>query len=210
MAGEQIILDPGADQLALVDSANGFFLIQHSYPVPEKNPLWATSVSTEGEQLVQTQYRNREINVVVRLHGSSQSDLNDKYRLISKKVAKITAEGGVLRRIFPDDRTIDFDLLEAHFDPTFDKRSLSTGISEVTLRFTAKPFGRGTEVALTNRKEIHQPQMIFAEGPLDGDVEGTARMVIQNDQAGQDQRWAVWGVQHDPETEVEWLGNPFN
>lgn len=204
MPGEGIILDPVSEdpanvQLDLVDNVS-YALLSHAYPPPPRDSIFVSSADTEGEAPVQHRYRNREISVTLRVTGASQSDILTRLGYLEQKAAKVNREGGTLKRTLPSGDTIVFDLLGGEGDPKFDRRFINLLRSEVSLKFQAKPFGRGPEVALASHTESILPVLVFNEVAIKGDVPATARLVI-TEGGGKDQWWVVWGVQsryYDP------------
>jgi hypothetical protein len=119
-------------------------------------------------------------------------------RSLQAKVTKIGRERGTLKYTLPNSEVIVFDLLAREsFKPEFDFKYFvhSGAYCTVSLGFTAKPYGRGTEVDLGDNVETTLPWLIFTETGVTGDVAAIGRLVIDNDQAATAQNWVGWGIE---------------
>lgn len=76
MPGERLVLDPRTEsaanapiELVEIDAADvrGVTLLEHDYPAPEPDSLYASSADTEGDPLIQNRYPNREIPLRLRV-----------------------------------------------------------------------------------------------------------------------------------------------
>lgn len=134
----------------LHDAANGVTVISAEYPVAAKDLVTAGSISTEGDAFVTSKPKNREITYRVRVAKSTHALLETAIGTIAQKVAKLAREGGTLKRVTSSARTIVFDILDAELDaPTGDWQYALAKNVEVTLKFLAKPYGRGAEAGAT-------------------------------------------------------------
>lgn len=199
MAGEALTIDPTSEDaantpLSLIDNANGWVLLEHAYPPPALNPMYAGSVDTEGDPLAHLKFGNRTITLKLRQRNSSASAVQTQVGYLQQKIAKINREGGTLRRTVPSGSTVVFDLITAEFDAVMDQKFVSSARVDVTVTFTAKPFGRGAEETLSDHTETTAPVLVFTEASIPGDVAALGRLVIDEDQ-GADQAWAVWGIE---------------
>ena len=77
MPGERLTLDPRTEsvgnapiELVEYDAADvgGVTLLEHDYPAPEPDSIYASSADTEGDPLVQNRYPNREIPLRLRVN----------------------------------------------------------------------------------------------------------------------------------------------
>lgn len=198
MATEGLQIDSTSEDAANValdlNDLTSTFLISATYPTPELDQMFSSSVDTEGDPLVQNRYKNRQITLVVRVQGSSLANLQQTLGYIELKCGKINREGGTLKRTAPSTSTIVFDLNSATADIPTDKRALVRFICDVTITFNAKPFGRGAAVTASDHTETTLPHIIFTETAIPGDVPALGRLVIDEDQ-GNSQAAALWGVQ---------------
>lgn len=188
---EQITLNAGeTSELDLIDAAAGLDVIAHDYPAPKPRPVYATSIDTEGALLVaETAYDNRTISLTVEC--GTQAALV----ALQEVVALIGREGGTLTYTPPSGTASTFELLTFDdFTAAFDLGFTIAGRTEVRLAFVARPFANGATSTLTDRVETTAPALIFTETSIPGDVPALARLVIDNDQAGVDQGWMIWGV----------------
>lgn len=199
MAAESLILDPTSDdatnvQVDIVDNAS-FFLLEHSYPPPERDVMLAPTADTEGDPLVQQRYRNREVTIHLRVKASSAANLETALAKLTQKMAKFNREGGTLKRTLGSGDVILFDIIGAELDLLHDRRLVHSFRTEVTIRLTCKPFGRAPEVAIaTDHTDTTIGCLVFTETSFKGDVPATARMVVDED-SSHDQYWLTWGVE---------------
>lgn len=193
--GEQLIIDPTDEdtgtELALVDNET-YVLLEHAYPTPELDPLWASSPSTEGERLEASRYRNRVITVKLRVSASTNSALQTAVTALTGKVAKLTRERGTFRRILPSGDQITFDVESATVDVPSDKRWVSRQVAVVSLSFTCAPFGRGTQetigpIAASTNCLIDDVR----DGPA-GDVPATVELDVTCPNGAQ---FIAWGME---------------
>lgn len=175
--------------------ATGFTVVAHSYPAPQRRPLFASSADTEGSLLVSSSFENRTISVDVEIVRSSAALLEGSVADLQELVGQVGREGGTLTWVTPGGSTVIFDLVtDEAFEPVFDV-SFSLGRrAAVSMVFTAKPFGRGTPVTLSDHTETTAPALVFTETSITGDVPALGKLVIDEDDA-EDQAWVVWGQQ---------------
>lgn len=195
---EGLVIDSQTEDAAnvaldLVDGTNTF-LLEASYPSPERDSMWASSADTEGEALIQHRYRNRVITVKIRVVGSTAANLQTQLKYCQQKVGKLAREGGTLKRTAPSTNTIVFDVLGATLDIPIDRRHLNLNKAEVTFSFECKPFGRGAPVTGSAHAESTLPVLVWTETGVGGDVPALGRLVVTESQAV-DQWWLTWGVQ---------------
>lgn len=195
---EGLIIDPTSEdatnvQLDLVDGVNTF-LLEAAYPPPDRDQMWAPSADTEGDPLVQTRFKNRQITVKIRVAGSSASALQTVLGYIEQKAGKVSREGGTLKRTVPSGSTVVFDLLGMSADIAVDSRFVKINRAEVTIVFDAKPFGRGASVTGSSHAESTLPVLVFTETGIGGDVPALGQLVVTEAQ-GADQYWFTWGQQ---------------
>jgi hypothetical protein len=198
MAGFLCVLDPTADdasatQLDITDNVN-YFLRGLELPPPGLRPQYAQSADTEGAVPVDLQYENRkDQKVSLRVTGTSATNLETKLDDIYQKIGKFNREGGVLGLTSPSGTVVYFDILpESEGSNTFDA-SYARGRALVELTFVMKPFWRQAEITLSDHVETTLPYISFTETGIKGDVPGLGRLVIDEDQASQDQWWLIWG-----------------
>lgn len=185
---ESVVLKAGtATALTLTSEAAGFTVVEHAYPAPNPRPVFASSADTEGSRFLSTEYENREITLTV--EALTEAALVS----LTATVAHIGREGGTLTYTTPGNKAVIFDLLTwQSYEPALDIQWSVGSRSRVALRFAAKPFGRGTEVSLTDHAETTAPAVVFTEASISGDVPALGRLVIDEDQAA-DQAWVIWG-----------------
>lgn len=181
--------DAANSPLSVMDSS--YKVVSHSYPAPQLNVLYASSIDTEGEIPASRRYSNRQISMTLEMVDATGNLLS----ALQAKVTKIAREGGTLKRTMPNGDIVVFDLLSAEtFDPTFNLAYVIGNMVQVDLVFAAKPFGRGAEVTLSAHNETSLPCLVFTETAITGDVPALGRLTISDAQAV-DQAWAVWGLQ---------------
>lgn len=194
MAAELLEFDPVDQDAAnspLSVSNSSYKVTAYSWPAPQLNVLYASSVDTEGEIPASRRYSNRQISMTLTMTDTTGNLLS----ALQAKVAKIAREGGTLKRTMKNGDVIVFDLLAADaFDPKFDVIYHIKDYLEVEVAFAAMPFGRGTEVTLSAHPETSLPCLTFTETAITGDVPALGRLTITEAQAA-DQAFVIWGQQ---------------
>lgn len=161
-------------------------------PTPPLTVQWAGSVDTEGSLPAARKHENRTITVTVDI--TSVTGL----RNLQMKLGKIAREGGTAKLTFPNSEVIIFDLhatdtYEPQLDITY---YINTGtFCTVQFSLIAKPYGRGVEVDLGDNVETTLPCIVFTDTGVKGDLPALARLVIDNDDATNDQAWMAAGIQ---------------
>jgi|GEM_PF-5146546 len=198
MPGETVILDPTTEdaanvQINVTDPSAGMWLTAHDYPAPELDELWASSASTEGERRANRRYKNRTITLTVRCREAlGTPTIAAIVSALEQKIGKLDEDGGTLERTIPSGETIVFDILGATIAVPSDQAFAAARRVDVTMTFTAAPFGRGAEIAGTVMNETTAPAVTLVASGLPGDVLGSARLVVTEGQV-QGQRFVVWG-----------------
>lgn len=113
---------------------------------------------------------------------------------IQNKIDTINRGGGVLRRITPTGKIINFNILDAEVAFTTDRR-VARGCCEANFKFVCEPYGYGVEVDAGDNVETTLPALIFTEADVDGDVPALGRLVVDNDIA-QPQFSTIWGLRN--------------
>ena len=185
---ESLIIDPTSEdaanvELDLMPADGSIAVVEHSYPAPPMEYIWAGGVDTEGDRLGGRRYQNRQISLTLSVSGNGvAADLHSTLRLLEQKVAKLGREGGTLKRTFVGGEVIVFDILAAEsYEPTFDITYYLGHVAEVRIGLIAKPFGRGPEESLTAHSETTAPAVVFTETDIKGDVPALGRLVVTND-----------------------------
>lgn len=198
MGAEAVSLDPVSEDAAnaelALSTANGYTLLSHSYPPPPRAIQWASSADTEGESVGGFRYGNREIQVGLRVTGTSQANIAANVQALQEKIAKMTREGGTYKRTLPGGEIIVFDVLDVEADALFDNRFIHKFRTEMPVKFICKPFGRGASVTLSDHTETTLPWLVFTETGIKGDVPGLGKLVVDEDDAD-DQWFLLWGLQ---------------
>jgi hypothetical protein len=198
-AGWGLIIDPTSEDAANVqlDINNGTSyraLGTLGLDPPQIDPQFVSSRDTEGNPLVDNRYQNREITVGLRVYGASAGGLAGLLVDLQQKIGKINREGGTLKLSTPAELTIVFDLLTAQIAGIFDTFVAVNNRCEVELSFEAKPFGRGAAATSSDRNETTLPYLAFTETGIPGDVPALGKLVIDEDDAD-DQQFLVWGLE---------------
>lgn len=202
MAGLSLSIDPTSEDAANValdlNDGTKFRLMEIQLPTPDRAVNWASSVDTEGAVAANLGYQNRQITIVCRVYGSSQSDLMTQLGYLEQKVGRANArENPTLKLTAASGQVCVFDLLEGSADFPLDNAALATNRTVATISFTAKPFwrsGLGAETTSTDHAETTLPVVVGTDTAPGGDVPALGRLVIDEDQ-GQDQWTLIWGVQ---------------
>jgi hypothetical protein len=182
--------DVDASNSPLDLSAGNYGVEVFEAPMPQPDVLYASSVDTEGENPASVRFRNRTIRMVI--HCGSAAAVSD----LEHKMAKLIREKGSLLYTTVDDLPIIFDIVAVdQFDVPVDDLSVLSGYYVVQLSFTCRPFGYGFEVDLGDNTETSLPWLVFTEASVPGTWPALGRLVVDNDDASNDQWWLVWGIQ---------------
>jgi hypothetical protein len=115
---------------------------------------WAGTVDTEGSLPSSKKHENRTISITVDVLSAAA------LRSLQAKIAKVTREGGTLKLTLPaSSEVVVFDLHSADtFEPQLDIVYFvnSGAFCTVNLSLTAKPYGRGPEVTLSDARRDTQ------------------------------------------------------
>lgn len=169
-------------------------LVEASFPAPPQNVLYASSIDTEGENPVSERHGNRTITL--RFAVDEASAVNTLLDALAAKFAKLQREGGTLHRTRKDGTVRIYDIVAGDgWEPSYDVAYLLAHSSEVPVQFPAKPYMRGAEQDLGDNTETTLPCLVFTEASVPGDVPALGRLVIDNDDASNDQWWVVSGIQ---------------
>lgn len=179
--GSPLAIGPGTD----------YNLLEHSYPAPPINVLYASTIDSEGELPVTSRYGNRTITLkldIVDADGSLLAALQVKY-------TKLQREGGTLKRTLKNGDVRIYDVVASDgWDPVYDLKYYLGDLVEVSMTLPARPFSRGVEVALSDHAETSLPVLIFTEASIPGDVHALGRLLIDEDQSER-QETVFWGIQ---------------
>ncbi len=190
MASENAILDPDTASVELNDAPGSVEILEVDYTPPAPEIVGATSIAVEGTLPAARKLPNRTITCKVKVYGAT---MRARLLLIEQKVGKLSAEGGVWRRVLPDESFIDFDVVGCKIVglPT-DRRFVQLDFAEVTIEAECKPLGRG--------ERYNAGTFTFAGSPLPvldvvvEDVPGTARALADVRLTSPDDQWRVrWG-----------------
>jgi hypothetical protein len=204
MLGEQILLDPTAEgtgtQLDITDSSLGYYLLEHDYPDPDIDVVYAGSIDTEGKLPAASTPGNRTITATIRClqPAGGTPSIGTIVKGLQLKVGKMRREGGTYRRVLPSGDTITFDVLKngAHrIKVPSDKRWLTRQAADVTMSFECAPLGRGTEIDLGDNVETTLPVLVFTDTGVKGDVEGLGRLMVDLDSAPARRGVFMWGIE---------------
>lgn len=199
--------DPTAEASGaeLVLTAPPYRLLEQSFPMPDLDTAFASSVDATRDTLTGLRYRNRKITLKVRADGSaSDSALESALADLTMKAAKTnrdaivtgTGRGGTLSYTSPTGDTVTFDVVSAQVTPDTGQRYVKRAITEITLEFECLPFGRGAETTPGDHVETTLPALVLTESSVPGDVPALGRLVVDNDEAsaGANQAWLIWGI----------------
>jgi hypothetical protein len=177
-----------------IGPGTSYGIVEHAYPAPPLNVLYASSIDTEGENPVSRRHGDREITIRLEMIGDTagalQADLEAKY-------AKLQRDGGTLQRTFKNGDVLVYDILAADgWNPVYGIQYYSDGdITESAFTLRAKPYSRGEEVEVgTDTVETTLPVLIKTVTDVPGQVPALGRLVIDEDDA-EDQQWLTWGIE---------------
>lgn len=204
MAGEQLLIDPTSEatgtQLDITDSTAGYYLLEHDYPDPERDVVYAGSIDTEGDRPAASRPKNVLITATIRClqpAGGSPS-IGTIVKGLQLKIGKLIREGGTFRRVLPSGDTITFDVARdgAHrVTVPADKRWVVRQVADVKITIECTPYGRGAEITLSDHVETTLPVLVFTETGIKGDVPALGRLVVDNDNGSARRSILVWGIQ---------------
>lgn len=115
---------------------------------------------------------------------------------VEKKVARLKAEGGVLRREhLPSGRMLCYDVIDATLEADWDNPiAASQNVQVATVKLTAQPLGRGPKKALADHSEVDKSWLVFTETGIEGNMPSRTQCVVDNDSANSF-GWAAWAAQ---------------
>jgi hypothetical protein len=187
--------DPGT-ALALTVAA-GWNVTAFEAPKPDLKLNWAGSIDTDGEVRADASaYQNRTITFELALKNSTAALVQTALDNLTKKIGKLDREGGTLKVTFPSGDIRFYDLRATGHSVRYDPLWAWRNIVRVAVTLTASPLARGVEVEVgTDTVETTSPVLTkTVTGPA-GDAPGPGRLVVDNDDASNDQLWVTWGIQ---------------
>ncbi|PTL55757.1 hypothetical protein [Paraconexibacter algicola] len=193
-----ITFDP-ADERAgnapiVVDGLNGYWLLGHEYPSPPVDTLFATGRDVEGGVPQDSQVGNRRVSFKLRVRQNTAALALAKLGDLASWVGRVAVDGGTVRRTVGG-KSFTFDVLRVEsYEPEFNDRLLRSGRVDLSLVLECAPYARLAPVTLTDRVETTNPELVFTESSIPGDVAALGRLVIDEDE-GVDQQWVVVGVE---------------
>lgn len=117
---------------------------------------------------------------------------------LEAKIARLNAEGGVLRRTLKNGDEICFDVVEARLSGNIENpRAWVGGVHPVEIELMCLPFGRGAEVTVpvtADMSETATPALTFVIDQVLGDVPALGRLVVLANDT-EDQNFLAWGVE---------------
>lgn len=202
MAGEQLLIDPTGEatgtQLDISDSTAGYFVLEHDYPDPERDVVYASSIDTEGDRPAASRPKNILITATIRClqPAGGTPSIGTIVKGLQLKIGKLIREGGTFQRVLPSGDSITFDVVRdgAHrVTVPADKRWVARQAADVKLTIECTPYGRGAAVTLTTHTATAKAPLVFNETGIKGDVPALASLLVNN--ASNDKTWGVWGAQ---------------
>lgn len=182
----------------LVLTADPWFLLEQSFPMPDLDTQFSSSVDATRDTLTSLRYKNRKITLKMRVVGSSAGALETQVSYAMQKAAKTNADavttgtgiGATLQYTSPSGDAVVFDVVHASVVADTGKRYAARDITEVVCEFECLPFWRGAENTPSDHTETTLPVLTFTEATVDGDVPALGRLVVDEDQAAS-QAWVM-------------------
>lgn len=191
MASENAIIDPDSGaSLDLQDVPAGVEILEVDYTPPGPEIVGATSIAVEGTLPAGRKLPNRTITCKVKVQGAT---MRDRLLLIEQKVAKLSAEGGVWRRVLSDDSYVDFDVVGCKIvGLPSDWRFVQRDYAELTIEAEAKPLGRGARyhagTFTFDDDALPLLELLVEDVPGDAPALADVRLTSPDDQW-----WVRWG-----------------
>lgn len=112
---------------------------------PDIEPLYASSVDTEGDPLVSVRHRNRHVVLTLMLiENATDAAVETAMGNLVKKLMKLHREGGTLKMTTPAGTTAVGDVVTVTTRPTLDQLWPSRRIvTNLVLDFECRPYFRG-------------------------------------------------------------------
>jgi hypothetical protein len=183
---------PGS-ALVIMSAAANYLVTAFSAPSPPPKVQWASSIDTDGSLRVDpNNYENRTVTLTVETLDSSSSSTHES--ALRGKLTKLHREGGTLKWTRKDTSVRIFDVLAVDFVPVTDHK-YEQGRAEFQITLTCLPAMRGAEQDLGDNTETTLPALVFTEASVPGEFDALGRLVIDNDDATNNQWWVVWGIE---------------
>jgi hypothetical protein len=189
-----------ATNTALTISATPYRLREVDLTPPDLDARYASSVDTEGELPVAVRHHNRHIMLTLMITGAdvaTNAAFETAMGDLVKKLMKLHREGGTLKMTTPAGTTAVADVLTVNTKPTLDQLWPVRRVGTVQIDFECRPYFRGASSQLSDHVETTSPVLVFTEAGagVTGDVPALGRLMLDEDQASQDQGWVTWGLQ---------------
>jgi hypothetical protein len=184
MANPLLEFDPTSEDAANspleIWNTTSYAVSAFSAPAPPLTVQWASSVDTEGSLPSSKKHENRTISITVDVLSAAA------LRSLQAKIGKVTREGGTLKLTLPaSSEVVVFDLHSADtFEPQLDIVYFvnSGAFCTVNLSLTAKPYGRGPSVTLSDAHERRpRRRSSFTETGIKGDMPALGTLSDQNE-----------------------------
>jgi hypothetical protein len=192
-------IDPQSEDAAntpLVLTDSTYRLLEMDLTPPEVEAAYATSADTEGDPYVGSRHRNRVVALKLMAKATTDALLETAIYNVQRKVSKLRREQGTLKFTTQTGDPLVADVLFAQFRPEFTPEYYVLNKALVfTVEFTCKPYFRGASTLLSDHAETTLPYLTFTETSLAGDVPGLGRLVVDNDDATNNQNWLIWGLE---------------
>lgn len=193
-------LDPDGTTLDLTDGST-FKLLEQSFPMPDVETQYATSVDATRDTLTGLRYKNRTITLKLLASASTTALLETALAGVSQKVGKInrdaivggTGVGGTLQYTSSGGSVVTFDVVRASVVADTGFLYANRKATTVTVELECLPAWRGAETTPGDHTETTLPVLTFTESSVTGDLPGLGRLVIDEDQS-KDQLTVVYGV----------------
>lgn len=193
-------LDTDGTTLDLTDGST-FKLLEQSFPMPDVDTQYATSVDATRDTLTGLRYKNRMITLKLLAAAASTALLETALAGVSQKVGKInrdaivggTGVGGTLQYTSSGGSVVTFDVVRANVVADTGFLYANRNRTTVTVELECLPAWRGTETTPGDHTETTLPVLTFTESSVTGDLPGLGRLVVDEDQS-KDQLTVVYGV----------------
>lgn len=197
---ETLTLDYGSTAAIQLDQANGpVTVVEAIYSSPDNVKTRATNrqMPIGPRQLdIPVPGDVGRIEYVLRIRTVGATTAADTVEAIYARISALIERGGVLRRVLSAAHgggTLDFDVLDAQFDPPDDWRWRHRNDFEANLMLEVAPYARGTEVQVGTNTETSLPTLTILSTNVPGEM-ALGRLLIEEVNTGAPARMSVlWG-----------------
>ena len=193
MAGETIVLDPTA-------VAVGRTQLDITSYVAAAGPNWGDAEiqaymadQQVGSTTIDYRLPNRQITIPLNLRTVGATTFSTIRSSLQQKVALFQRQQGqIMRQVGATNLYADVVSATLHLGGAWLQAYRDVDVDAV-LTLECIPDWYGDEITLSDHVETTLPHLFFTEAVVNGNHPGRVRVVVDNDQSGQDQHGLLWG-----------------